>query len=58
MKAQSVANWFVQGVTLLLILFGVVGHLRRPTLILMWCLLVAIPFFVAGIWVQHMNRRS
>lgn len=59
-RAGLVTDWFFSGVTFCLVLFGVrvfgVEGYRRATLIFLWCLLVAIPFRVAGIWVRQIMR--
>ena len=54
-KLDKTNYWFFRVVPLLSLLF-VVWHLRRATLILLWCMLVAIPFCVAATWVRFYRR--
>jgi hypothetical protein len=60
-KAGSVTYWFCVGVAVFLILWGVWDTLfgpRGPGGILLFCLMVAATFYLAGSWVRRMARKA
>lgn len=59
-KAGSITYWFCVAVALLMILLGVWDTLfgkRGPGGILLFCLVVAAAFYLAGSWVRRMAQK-
>lgn len=58
-KAGSIVYWFCSGAALFMVLWGVWDTAfgkRGPLGILLFCLMVAAVFYLAGSWVRRMAR--
>ena len=60
-KAASITYWFCVAVAVFMILWGVGDTLfgkRGPGGILLFCLMIAATFYLAGAWVRWAARRA